>query len=304
MNTPAHPPRPRRPSWYSAAERQFPVSRRCVVVAGARIEYLSWGEPGRQPLLLLHGGGANAEWWHAVAILLADDFSVVAPSYSGCGNSEWRDAYSADLFAAEVTACLADAGSLDHGARPVAVAHSFGGEVAIRLAAPPAAILSQLIFVDTLMGMFADSESYAGTLARREQRFYASRSETVAKFTTMPRDAFGDPYVRYAVARRSLHRHSGSPGAWRWTWSADPNAIGKTSYQDASRLLGDIACPLDFLVGELSSVGGPELRERQQALAGPDATFSPIPGAGHHVPLDQPQALAQAIRRLVTDRAG
>lgn len=304
MNTPACVARPRQPTWHHAAERLAPVSRRHVVVEGATVEYLCWGEPGSRPMLLLHGGGANADWWHAVAILLATDFYVVAPSYSGCGNSEWRDAYSADLFAAEAVACARDAGMLGPAAQPIGVAHSFGGEVAVRLASPPAAILSQLIFVDTLLGLFASSESYAGALSRREQRFYASRSETIAKFTTVPRDAFGDPYIRYSVARRSVRRHSGSPGAWRWTWSADPNALNKTTYQDASARLRDVPCPVDFLLGELSSVGNPQLWEHQQALAGPDATFSTIPGAGHHVPLDQPQALAQAIRLLVAKRSG
>lgn len=297
--------RPRRPAWHIAAERRFPVRRRFIEVDHVQIEYLSWGQAEQPKMLLLHGAGANADWWHATAMLLADSFHIIAPSYSGCGNSGWRDLYGTELFVEEAAACLTATDFLTGNQRLVCVAHSFGSEVGLRLAATRSSVASQLILVDTVIGkrFSRDLPPYAvsaGSAPQREQSFYDSVAEGIGRYHTVPRDAFGDPFYRYEVARKSLRRSIPPFEKGRWTWSADPNIAHKTAYSDGAILFPMLRCPVDFLFGSKSTIGGPEVRERQRELAGNDASFSPIEEAGHHIPLDQPQALAKAIRILAS----
>ncbi len=72
-----------------------PGLSRHAQVAGRRLHYLEWpGPPGAPPLLLLHGFLAHAHWWDFVAPSLAESYRVIAPDFSGMGDSEYRDDYS------------------------------------------------------------------------------------------------------------------------------------------------------------------------------------------------------------------
>ncbi|MFN3371726.1 MAG: alpha/beta fold hydrolase, partial [Sphingomonadaceae bacterium] len=47
-----------------------PHERGAIMVEGVPIEWLAWGPAGAPGLLLLHGNGANADWWRFTAPLL------------------------------------------------------------------------------------------------------------------------------------------------------------------------------------------------------------------------------------------
>ena len=59
-------------------------------VDGHRVAYLHGGQG--EPLLLLHGFGANKEHWAMVARLLTPHFRVIAPDLPGFGDSSRHDA--------------------------------------------------------------------------------------------------------------------------------------------------------------------------------------------------------------------
>src|SRR5574341_2451673 len=60
-----------------------------ALVGGLRLHYAAWGPRAAPPLLLLHGGGANAHWWDWVAPELAGSFRVLALDFPGHGRSGW-----------------------------------------------------------------------------------------------------------------------------------------------------------------------------------------------------------------------
>ena len=88
--------KPTAPEWFNRVLAQSP-QRLWPIVADVRIETLVWGREGAPGLLLLHGNGAHADWWSFIAPFLAQDFRVVAMSWSGMGGSDWRSAYSVDV---------------------------------------------------------------------------------------------------------------------------------------------------------------------------------------------------------------
>ena len=106
-----------------------------ATVNGLRLHYLDWGSPGKQALVLLHGGSAYAQWWDFFAPAFCDDFHVIAPDWRGHGDSQHADppAYSTRHYIDDLHQLLTKLGV----ERPVLVGHSMGGHNAVIYATEP-----------------------------------------------------------------------------------------------------------------------------------------------------------------------
>lgn len=261
-----------------------------VEVEGCPIEMLTWGDPGAQGLLLVHGAMAHALWWSPVAQLLARKYRVTALSLAGMGDSGWRERYGVRLMAKEVWGAAEASGLLGGGRRPALVAHSFGGKPAALVAAEHGRKLLGTILVDSQM---RPDKIGKGPIAYRE-RHYDSEIEAIARFRLAPDQPPGPLYLLDELARNSI-RQEGD----RWTWKFDPGVFNRLVYEDGWKEARQALCPLAFINGSESSL----VMERDLALqkqAMPAGTpFVEIPDAHHHVMLDQPIALAAAISALV-----
>ncbi|HKD22689.1 MAG TPA: alpha/beta fold hydrolase, partial [Rhizomicrobium sp.] len=114
--------RPPSPAWFKQTVAVEPESK-FVRVEGGNIHYLRWGDRARPGLLLVHGNAAHAYWWSFIAPFLARDYNVAAMDLSGMGDSDWRPAYSMDLFVQEQLAVCEDAGMFAPSEPPIIVAH-------------------------------------------------------------------------------------------------------------------------------------------------------------------------------------
>jgi pimeloyl-ACP methyl ester carboxylesterase len=78
-----------------------------VAINGARIWYSTWGPAGARPVLFLHGGLANSNYFGKQIQALAKKYRLIAMDSRGHGRST-RDArpYSYDLMASDVIALL------------------------------------------------------------------------------------------------------------------------------------------------------------------------------------------------------
>jgi pimeloyl-ACP methyl ester carboxylesterase len=90
------------------------------------LHYRSWGSPEREPVILLHGSGADSCTWEGVAAVLSKTWRVYAPDLRGHGKSEWPGEYSLELMRDDVLALMDELGL----ARVSFVGHSMGGAVA------------------------------------------------------------------------------------------------------------------------------------------------------------------------------
>ena len=288
------------PDWFLDARGKAEGRYGSVRHEGCDIAYQAWGKAGSPAILMLHGAGACSEWWEATAILLADRFHVVAPSFAGVGRSQWRETYSIEQCVAEALACAAAEGALDPDRRPICVAHSFGSEAGVRLAIDPDEVIAQLILIDSLMSQYG---SHNSSFRIRERQFYSSPEDAVQRFSTVPRDDFGPPFLRRHVARQSLEEVRTASGDPAWTWRADPNVMARLTCEPIFARIGEARCPIDFVYGGLSSMNSAQLRARQAQALKREGVFLGIDDAGHHILLDRPRELADAIRQLVALRA-
>lgn len=284
------------PAWFVEARAAADGRYGAIDHDGCQIAYQTWGKPGARPLLMLHGAGASSEWWEPTAVLLADRFHIVAPSASGVGRSQWRERYAVEQWVAEALACAQAEGIAAPDIQPVCVAHSFGSESGARLAIDPARPISQLILVDTLMGLYGSSDH---SFPMRERQLYAAPEDAIQRFSTVPRDDFSPAFLRPHVARQTLEQ-IGADGDW--SWRADPNVMSKLSYEAVLSRIGEAQCPIDFIYGGKSSMSTPEIRAGQSLRARADSTYQEIAEAGHHIPLDRPQELAAMIAGLIEAR--
>jgi len=281
------------PAWFDRAVAAAPeVST--VALGDKRIELLVWGDAGRPGLLMLHGSMANAWWWAVIAPLLADRFRVAALSFSGMGASAHHPPYTVAGYADEAIAAARAAGLFASGVAPVVVGHSAGGGVAVQLATRegPERFGAAIIVDSAILPGGVEFGEPPGKPAR----VYATVAEAVARYRLVPAQAIVHPFLVEWVAAKSLRRVSGG-----WTWSFDPALRGTFSARAAWDLLPRIQCPLHVVNGAQSSVTTPERMALILAQAPAGTQVIEIAEAAHHVPIDQPLALAEAIGAIADE---
>ncbi|WP_199554471.1 alpha/beta fold hydrolase [Sandaracinobacteroides hominis] len=279
--------KPAAPAWFRAAI-DAPHERHKVQVEGADVEWLGWGERGKPGLLLLHGNGANADWWRFVAPFLADTHRVAALSWSGMGGSDHRPAYTGDQFVREALA-VAEAAGL--GERFAVAGHSFGGMPTVLLAAGHPDRVAQAIIIDTPLG---DNRRPPHADDPKPHRIYPTLAEALARFRWSPMQPSPNPWITDFIARSSLRQAEGG-----WTWKFDPMLWKNFSVGDVDGVAGRISVPVAYLWGEQSVLAEHGVVRLIRTLLPAGTRFVGLPDAHHHVMADQPLALVSALRALL-----
>jgi pimeloyl-ACP methyl ester carboxylesterase len=287
--------KPPAPAWFDWAIGQAP-QRQAIEVEGAEIELLTWGEVGKPGLLFLHGNGAHADWWSFIAPFFAADWRCAAISWSGMGGSGWREAYTAETFACEAFAG-ADAAGL--GARPIIVAHSFGGFPAMYMAGAYPERMAGVVLVDS--SIQPPEKRWNGPPPRTQpNRVYATLEEALARFRLAPPQDCENLYIADFIARRSLRPAPMPDGSGEgWTWKFDPFMWPKFERPDFGAMLPALKAPAAMVWGERSNLMGPETVDYMLGLMPQDMPRVVIPDADHHVMIDQPLAFVAALRGLL-----
>jgi pimeloyl-ACP methyl ester carboxylesterase len=294
----ANPPRhldiqAKAPDWFRWAISQ-PHTAHKVTVEGCAINYLLW--PGQTPqansrgILLVHGGGAHANWWTFIAPYFTRDFRVAAIDLSGMGDSGQRDSYTSELRAREMAAVIAHA---QLGERPFVVGHSFGGFMTMKFASSNGPALGGAVIVDSPIRA-PDVEALPPP-PMGNKRVYLSFDEALARFRLMPAQPCENDYIVEFIARHSLKQVDGG-----WSWKFDPEGMGSRRFGEPFReYLQAVRCRSALVFGEKSKLVSRATASYMSSLMGPQAPVVEIPEAEHHVMLDQPIAFVAAIRMLL-----
>ncbi|MEV1045596.1 alpha/beta hydrolase [Streptomyces sp. NPDC049916] len=237
-------------------------------------------------VVLAHGWGGSRRIWSPVTDrLLRHGFPVLAYDLRGHGAST---AGSSGVSAEAMTADLATVVAYAGGA-PVVVGHSGGGFAALSLAAAagPDAGPAGLVLVA--------SAAYDQDTPEKE----ASMMEAPLFSWALRRPALGrlllgqmtgtalDPRLR--EVNRQVFAGTAPPvrGA----------CFRSSRGMDLRAALPSVRVPAAVLAGEKDKVIRPELG-RELAAALPDASFTSLPGAGHVLPLESPDAVVSAVLRV------
>lgn len=288
--------KPDAPAWFGRALAAASVTG-TAEAAGASIAWKAWGSEDAPGLILVHGGVAHKQWWDALAPFLAEGRRVVALDLSGMGDSDWRDEYRMEHYAAEVRAAGEAGGAFARG-KPFIAGHSFGGFVALTSAVEFGTDIAGAVILDSPIR--EPSQQRSSAPPQRGGKIYDSLDYAVGRFRLLPHQPCDNLYLLDHIARASLKELQGG-----WTWKFDPNLWAKLAYarRDPAEMLARMACPVAFFRGAETSLVTDEIWDFMKA-AFPGAPFASIPEAKHHLILDQPLAVVAALNALLASGWG
>lgn len=286
--------KPDAPDWFTAAV-ETSYGTHFIEVDGAKIRYQQWGDREKPGLLLVHGNGAHAHWYDFIAPFFAADYNVVAMTFGGMGDSDWRDRYSVDQFTAEQMAVCEDAGLFSGGCKPVIAAHSFGGFITMNTGSLHSDRFSGIMIVDSPVR--PPDDPWEGPPTRsRGNRIYADLTSALARFRLAPPQPCENHYIVDYIARHSLKQVETDSGQKGWTWKFDTSIWKRLeAMKQPEDMLRAISTRLTIMRGEQSILMPPKTWDYMRSLRDDMAMIS-IPLAQHHVMLDQPLAYVAALR--------
>lgn len=236
--------------------------------ANGRLFGASFGS-GRPAVLALHGWGRSSADFAATL----DGLDAVALDLPGFGASPPPpEAWGAAEYAAAVAPVL------DELATPaVVVGHSFGGRVAVHLAAAHPDRVGGLVLTGVPLVRRPGAPRRRPALAFRVGRALHRRGVLSEARMEALRQRYGSADYRAATGvMRAVH----------------VRAVNET-YDD---VLPRVRCPVELVWGEDDADVPLAVAEAAARLL-PDATLATVPGTGHHTPLTAPGALREAIAR-------
>jgi pimeloyl-ACP methyl ester carboxylesterase len=279
-----------------------------VTVRGLRHRLTWWGERSATPVVFLHGWMDCSETFQFLVDSLPPDWTCVAPDWRGFGGTEWPvgDYWFADYFA-DLEALL----DLLSPAEPARlIAHSMGGNVAsmyagirpkrvrwvanlegvgLKRSSPDAAPARYVEWLDELKQpavarRYGSIESVVNFIMARNPAIPRDRAEYLARAWTRP-DGNGVTLVfdpRHRNVSAMLFRREEAEACWR-----------------------RIEAPVLLFLGEQS-----EIRTRISPDGGDDYFHSlyrdlrivTVPGVGHMMHLEDPDAIARHIAEFAATR--
>ncbi|MCU0985298.1 MAG: alpha/beta fold hydrolase [Acetobacteraceae bacterium] len=237
-----------------------------------------------EPLLVLHGLFGQGGNWTTVARRLAASRRVLLADLRNHGDSPHDARMDYSAMAEDIAAVIeAEGGPMD------VLGHSMGGKAAMMLALTEPGLLRRLLVVDIAPQPYPPAfRPYAEAMAAIPLRPGLRRAEADAAL----REAVPDAGVR-AFLLQNLRFGDGTP-AWRCNLPVITAALdaisGFPALPEAARWEGEAL----FVAGERSAYL--DARGRAAALARfPSAAFAVVPGAGHWVHAEAPEAFLAAV---------
>jgi pimeloyl-ACP methyl ester carboxylesterase len=273
-----------------------------------RLHYVDWGVAGKPPMLLLHGGRDHCRNWDWTAAALRDEWHVIAPDLRGHGDSQWSPDGSYTM--AGYIYDLAQLIHQQHLAPVTIIAHSLGGNIALRYAGIYPETVAKLIAIEGIgPPPRVLAERREKTIAARmdewiqEQRGFAGR---------MPRryasieDAFRrmqeeNPHLTVEQARHLTVQGVNQNEDGTYSWKFDNYVRAWPPYdmpgRDIQLLWSRITCPTLLLYGKESWSGNPADDGRSKSFR--HATVVGIDGAGHWLHHDRLDDFLRIVRKFL-----
>ena len=114
-----------------------------------RLHVHRYGPSGPVRVLAIHGLTGHGKRWQPLATQHLPEIAVAAPDLIGHGRSSWAAPWTIDANVAALSALLEQQAD----APVVVVAHSFGGAVALHLAAAHPDLVAALVLLDPAIGL-------------------------------------------------------------------------------------------------------------------------------------------------------
>jgi 3-oxoadipate enol-lactonase len=257
-------------------------------VNALKVHYAESGDPAGLPLVLANSLGTDLRVWDRLLPLLPAGLRVVRYDMRGHGltDAPGGDYWMGDLV--KDAAGLIEALGL-RGA--VFVGLSIGGVVAQGLAAERPDLLRAVVLASTAARI--------GTEASWRERIATVRAKGI--------DAIADAVLEKWFTRRFRTGRAGELALWRHMLTRTPveGYLGCCAAISGSDLFASNAAlrlPVLALAGSDDGSTPPDL-VRETAEGIPGAQFALIRGAGHILPVEQPEAMARLIAAFLEENS-
>ena len=277
-----------------------------------RLHYVDWGNPGAPPLILLHGGRDHCRNWDWVASRLRHEWHVIAPDLRGHGDSQWStDGYY------NMPGYIYDLAQLIHQqqlAPATIVAHSLGGNIALRYAGIFPQNVSKLVAIEGLgPSPKVLAERGIKPIADRMTRWVELQRELAGR---LPRryGSIEEAFKRMQEANRHLSpeqaRHLTQQGVNQnedgtYSWKFDNYVRVWPPYDltqaELEELWGRITCPTLLVYGKESWASNPS--DDGRAAHFQNAQVILFEKAGHWVHHDQLDLFVDTVRKFLANDA-
>lgn len=274
-----------------------------------RLNYLDWaeGESGdeKPPLVLVHGGRDHARSWDWTAEALSEDYHVYAMDHRGHGDSDWVSDgnYSAGDMVYDLAQFIHQL-----GVGPVRIiAHSMGGNVALRYTGMFPEMVTKLIAIEGLGPSPKRRDEMRATPYPERQREWIERKRKAAgrsprkyesieaAFTRMIEE---NSYLTEAQARHlTIHGvNRNEDGTYSWKFDSHLNVWPVEDMADEfiEATWGAITCPTLLLYGADSWASNPEKDGRIKHFN--TAEVIEFEKAGHWLHHDQFDRFIKVVR--------
>jgi pimeloyl-ACP methyl ester carboxylesterase len=254
---------------------------RFVEAAGVATHVETWGEG--DPVFLIHGASSHIGTWRPTIIpALRDDFFVAAYDRPGMGYTTDRPAGSDTLaMQAKVAAGVIEQLGLR---KPVVVAHSWGGAVALRLALDRPDLVSGLVLIAPVAYEWPGGVDW--------YNYWSANPISGWLFNNVVAQPFAGASVKSGMT--GAFAPSIPPDGWleaaEVSLAARPESLranGEDLVAAKREVIGqqarypEIKVPVAILVGDSDRVVSPTIHAMRLAKALPNARIDVLAGVGH-----------------------
>lgn len=287
----------------------FTPTTRTFTSQGLTLSYLDWGNEAAPTLIFIHGMHDHARSWDWVAQALRQQWRVIALDLRGHGDSQWSpdSAYLSPYHLLDLINLMDSLGSETVSI----VAHSFGGNPAVRYTALHPDRVDRLVLIDAMgptapvlakwdeLGPLQRTRSWVEkqqALAGKPLRRFASIDEAVKRM------ARANPHLNAEQARH-LTEHGLRRFEDGYSWKYDPrfgNFLPEDFAVHLSAFWREITAPTLICWGTKSWTTNPAtdgaVNQFQKVR---NATFE---GAGHWIHHDQFDAFMAVLTDFLDGR--
>jgi pimeloyl-ACP methyl ester carboxylesterase len=256
------------------------------------------GDAAKPAIVFLHGFMDHARSWDFTRDALGGDYFTVALDFRGFGDSAWNadGSYFFAEYQYDVTALVNALGQRE----VILVGHSMGGNVASQWAGVFPARVKQLILVEGFGPPERTSDEFPERTAtwlrglaaeRKHPRIMGSLEEVAARLQES-----NAMLTEERAAFLALHATRETAGGYTWKFDPAHRLPNPQPYlpEQFFPFWKRITAPTLAIHGANGYVSVDAMAERYRHI--PHLETRIIPDAGHNIHVDQPEALAEAIR--------
>ncbi|WP_317930301.1 alpha/beta hydrolase [Halioxenophilus sp. WMMB6] len=277
------------PEWFVENLNQPGESHR-LAVAWGEVHFLAWNWQREElpVLLLVHGFAGHARWWSYLAPFFADRYRVASIDLPGMGDSDGPAQYSDDCFALGIVRII-EAYQLKN---VTLIGHSFGGAQTMRSLAMQPDYIAHGIIVDTVV-RFPPENEIRLIEPRTSHKLRPNQAACINDFRLMPDQPAAIPALLHHIA---YHSCEGDEHGWHWKF--DPRLQNYGEILDVAPLQS-ITAKVDLIYGECSLFATDNRPQKILQLFPNHGRLIMVPEAYHHLMLDHPLPLVDAINALL-----